>query len=158
VHVFESAVQLVPAACFESAGQFAETPLQVSAASHSPAAERQTVPEFPAGQLQTCELHCTAVVHGLASSMQATVIESVTEVGESDVSKQTLSALALLTQIVKLYGPHVEVEVGASYSNWKLTVPPELTSGFSCMTSVLVSLPFVSLQLAGDVPPVPVHW
>jgi hypothetical protein len=117
VHGLPSLVQLVPKPAFESAGHDVDTPLQVSWTSHSPAAERQTVPALPAGQLQTCELHCTAVVQGLLSSIQATVIDSVTEVGESDVSKQVLSLLVLLTQIVKLYGPHVDVEVGASYWN-----------------------------------------
>ena len=92
----------VPFDCFVSAGQVIDRPVQVSALSHSPAAPRQSVPAFPAGQVQTWELHCTAVVHGLESSMQLTVIESVTDVGESDVSKQVLSPLALLTQMVKL--------------------------------------------------------
>lgn len=114
VQTLPSLVQAVPKPARESAGQVAE-PLQVSCTSHSPADERQTVPTLPAGQLQTCELHCTAVVQGLLSSIQATVIDSVTEVGESEESKQVLSALVLLTQIVKLYGPQVEADVGASY-------------------------------------------
>ena len=42
VQTFESAVQGVLAGAFASAGQFTPEPSQFSAASHSPAAERQT--------------------------------------------------------------------------------------------------------------------
>jgi len=42
VQTFASAVQAVFAGCFASVGQLTPDPVQLSAASHSPAAERQT--------------------------------------------------------------------------------------------------------------------
>ena len=49
VQTFPSSVQTVPLVFLASVGQLVDEPVQVSATSHSPAAERQTVPALPAG-------------------------------------------------------------------------------------------------------------
>src|SRR6478672_11488489 len=49
VQALPSSVQLVPAGWKSSAGQDELIPSQLSAASHSPLAARQTVPAWPAG-------------------------------------------------------------------------------------------------------------
>src|SRR5439155_171348 len=69
-----SSVQAVPAALTASVGQVVLVPVQVSAASHSLTAARQTVPALPSACVQAgvlaVPLH-VSVVQGLPSSVQA---------------------------------------------------------------------------------------
>src|SRR3989442_15175368 len=58
-------------ACTPSAGQTVLLPVQVSATSHAPLAERQTVPPLPTGCWQTLAPLQVSVVHGLPSSVHA---------------------------------------------------------------------------------------
>ena len=60
MHTFPSSVHPVPVACFASAGQATLVPVQLSAASHSPAAARHPVvvgSRVSAGQLVLVPVH-----------------------------------------------------------------------------------------------------
>src|SRR5436309_2982825 len=72
VQGFVSAVQAVPLALNASEGQTVLVPVQVSAASHSSAAARQTAPALPAGcwQLRLVPSHWSSV-QALPSDVQA---------------------------------------------------------------------------------------
>ena len=69
-----SSVQAVPLGLKPSVGHVVLVPVQVSAASHSFTAARQTEPAFPAGCVQAGELTLplhTSVLHTFPSSVQA---------------------------------------------------------------------------------------
>src|SRR5215468_11188210 len=71
VQAFPSS-QLVPFACFASAGQVVDVPVQVSVTSQGPVAVRQGIPAFPAGCWQVVLTPSQwSVVQGLPSSGQA---------------------------------------------------------------------------------------
>src|SRR5438094_8404692 len=86
-------VQAVPVRCLASAGQVALVPVQVSAASHSPAAARHTAPGFPAGCVHVAlvPLH-TSVVQGLPSSVQVVPLALKKSVGQAVLEPSQVSA------------------------------------------------------------------
>jgi hypothetical protein len=61
---------------FPSAGQFVDTPSQVSAMSQTPPAARQTLPALPAGCVQTPAPLQTSRVQALLSVAQALLFAS----------------------------------------------------------------------------------
>jgi hypothetical protein len=73
VQTFPSSLQAVPLGFFESVGQLAEEPLQVSAASHSPADARQTVDAEAnpsVGHVELVPVHVSATSQSPAEARQ----------------------------------------------------------------------------------------
>jgi hypothetical protein len=83
VQALPSSVQAVPLVFLLSAGQLAEEPVQVSAASHSPAAARQTVVEGASasdGQVRAVPLHVSATSQAPAAARQTVPVVSAVHV------------------------------------------------------------------------------
>jgi hypothetical protein len=83
VQGFPSSVQAVPLAFFASAGQLADVPVQVSAASHTSTAARQRVVEGrnpSAGQVTAVPLHVSATSHTPFAARQTVPLASGVQV------------------------------------------------------------------------------
>ena len=84
MQTFPSSVHAVPLACFASAGHAAFVPVQLSAASHSPAVARQTVVvgrKPSAGQLALVPVHVSATSHTPAAARHTVVVGSSASAG-----------------------------------------------------------------------------
>src|SRR5205823_3562144 len=95
VQTFPSSVQAVPFGFFASAGQAFDVPVQVSAASHSPAAARQLVvagANASTGQAAAVPVHFSATSHTPTAARQVVAFDRNASAGQVVAAPLQVSA------------------------------------------------------------------
>src|SRR5439155_117129 len=137
-----------------SAGQPTLDPLQVSAGSHPPAEERQTVEEdarASAGQLALVPVQVSATSHSPAETRHTVLEDTNPLLGQAALVPVQLSAMSHAPADARQMAPALPTGC------WQVTVEPSHVSVVQALPSSVHAVPFVFTASVGQLAALPVQ-